>query len=321
VVSALGHSFATLDMSLTGSLRRLFIEAERNLHDWNRKSIAQHRVSIGLTAFGRRGDQAVLAQAGPSVSFLLHEGAVTTYGTDEEHARAIGAGPVVPQLTRIPFTEGDRLLMVSSPALQRLDDELIAGILQLPEEQVLPDLYRRVQGMRQVTVILVTGLSAQKRREQKPAAEEEFVIDATAAGDSGNGDGAMFQPSLFIDGEPDSAANGVRSQLREVQARTIEAVVPIMLAEAPAPLLRVAGDTTSMTRALAEGQARAARSRAAMATVGAEASEFAGRPAWRTPGTGHVAHAVSKDTGGGHEPPPAANTRERKSQSFSRGLV
>ena len=321
VVSALGHSFATLDMSLTGSLRRLFVEAERNLQDWNRKSIAQHRVSIGLTAFGRRGDQAVLAQAGPSVSFLLHGGAVTTYGTDEEHARAIGAGAVVPQLTRIPFSEGDRLLLVSSPALQRLDGELIAGILQLPEEQVLPDLYRRVQGMRQVTVVLVTGLTAQKRREQRPAAEEEFVIDATVAGDSGNADGAMFQPSLFIGGEPDSAANGVRSQLREVQARTIEAVVPIMLAEAPAPLLRVAGDTTSMTRALAEGQARAARSRAAMATVGAEAVEFAGRPAWRTPGSGHVAHAVSKDTSGSHEPPPAANTRERKSQSFSRGLV
>ncbi|MBK9342948.1 MAG: hypothetical protein IPN07_07890 [Dehalococcoidia bacterium] len=71
VISDLGQVFAGLDMSLTGSLGRLFQEAERNVGDWNRKSIAQHRVALGLSAFGRRGEQAVIAQAGPTAAFLL----------------------------------------------------------------------------------------------------------------------------------------------------------------------------------------------------------------------------------------------------------
>ncbi len=327
VVSALGHSFAALDMSLTGSLRRLFLEAERNLVDWNRKSIAQHRVAIGLSAFGRRGDQAVIAQAGPSVAFHLRAGAVQSYMPDEQHAQPIGRGPVDPQLTRIPFGQGDRLLLISTPALRELDDELIAGILALPEDQVLPDLYRRVAHLRQVTVVLVTGPVPSKRRERAARNEEsagEYVIDATG----GNAEqaraeleDASFQPSLFIEDEAESAVQSARAQLLEVgPRRTIEAVVPVMLAEAPAPLLRASGDTTAaINRMAAEGQARAARSRAA---AGARTMEpppsLAPVPSWRSPGNGHVAHAVAAPGG-----EPLQNTlgRGRKAHSFSRGLV
>ena len=119
VVSALGHAFAALDMSLTGSLRRLFIEAERNLHDWNRKSIAQHRVAIGLTAFGRRGEQAIIAQAGPSIAYHFHQGRVTAYPARDEHSRAIGSGPVEPELTRIPFESGDGCCSSRAPYCKR----------------------------------------------------------------------------------------------------------------------------------------------------------------------------------------------------------
>ena len=140
VISDLGQVFAGLDMSLTGSLGRLFQEAERNVGDWNRKSIAQHRVALGLSAFGRRGEQAVIAQAGPTAAFLFHDGRMTSFCADGEHGSALGSAPVQPQLTRIPFGEGDRLLLLSSSAVIELDDELIEGILALPEEQVLPNL-------------------------------------------------------------------------------------------------------------------------------------------------------------------------------------
>ena len=63
IVSAVGHAWSTLDMSLTGALRRIFFEAQRNLGEWNQKSIAQHRVSIGLSCFARHGNQAIIAQA------------------------------------------------------------------------------------------------------------------------------------------------------------------------------------------------------------------------------------------------------------------
>jgi hypothetical protein len=322
VVSALGHSFASLDMSLTGSLRRLFIETESSLRDWNAKSIAQHRVALGMSAFGRRGEQAVIAQAGPAVAFHLHDGALTMLAAEGSHAAAIGPAPVEPQLTRLAFAPGDRLLLISSHALRELDDELIAGILALPESQILPDLYRRVQGMRQVTVVLVTGPGERKGQPAEEATDDSPIIDATTGIGERSAE-SSFQPSLFIEDEDaESAVQSARAQLLEVAPRrAMETRVPVMMTEAPAPLLRAAGsDMESFQRIAAEGVARAARSRAAVATIAAEAP----RPAWRTTGNGHVAHAVAPSAPI-TTPELAAATnstnRERKSQSFSRGLV
>jgi len=322
VISALGHSFASLDMSLTGSLTRLFLESERNVQDWNRKSIAQHRVAIGLSAFGRRGDQAVIAQAGPSVAFHLHNGEVTVFTAEGEHARPIGAAPVKPQLTRIPFERGDRLLLISSRALRELDDELIAGILTLPEAQILPDLYRRVQQLRQVTVLLVTGPQPRQSRtapEREPEAEpeQEYVIGATGGESEESPLDGNFQPSLFIDDEGESIVRSARAQLVEVAPRPLlPTVVPAIITDIPAPLLRASGDSAfEMNRLAAEGAARAARSRAAAATVEAETENAGHRPNWRSRQDEHIAYMPANgDTG-------TATGRPRKSQSFSRGLV
>ena len=332
VISDLGQTFASLDMSLTGSLGRLFLEAERNLKDWNRKSIVQHRVSVGLSAFGRRGDQAVIAQAGPTVAFHLHQGSMIEYFTEGEHARPIGVAPVQPQLTRIPFEAGDRLLLISSHATRELDDELIAGILALPVEQILPDLYRRVSEMPQVTAVLVTAPhSAPAHTPDAPIghADEagDYVIGEEEPNDPGTSHESTFQPSLFIEDEDQSVVVTARSQLLEITPRrSIDGPAPMLVMEAPTPLLRASGDSaTSITRLAAEGAARAARSRAAMATITAEANRDDGetyRPAWReatplpppqdpgdllnAPDTEAVAHS---------------NGKPHKTRSFSRGLV
>src|SRR5690606_37895520 len=92
VVSGLGQLWTSLDISVTGSLRRCFAEAERNVRDWNLKSIAQHRVAVGLTCFARKGDQAVIAQAGPTIAFHLSGGHLEIYQPAGEAATAIGAG-------------------------------------------------------------------------------------------------------------------------------------------------------------------------------------------------------------------------------------
>ena len=170
-------------MSLTGALRQLFREADRNLSDWNQKSIAQHRVSIGITCFARRGSQAVIAQAGPSVAFHLSGGRLMMYAADEEHGQPIGAGgPVEPQLTRITFGAGDRLLLISTAALRVIDDEIFAGVMGLPADQILPEIYHRVHDLRDVTVFLITEPSEQAMAPAVAAAalesEPEYVIGA-----------------------------------------------------------------------------------------------------------------------------------------------
>jgi hypothetical protein len=320
VVSALGHAFNTLDMSLTGSLQKLFEEAERNLLDWNRKSIAQHRVSIGLSAFGRRGNQAVIAQAGPSAIFHLHHGTVETYFTNEEHGRPIGAGTVKAQLTRLNFDPGDRLLIISTSALREVDDDVMAGILALPGQQVLQDLFHRVQQVRDLTAVLVTSGDP----PGLPEPDESFMIDATAATPAPapavsvppaqaarHAPGNMFQPSLFIGDKAEDAVAVARRQLMEVTPRRqVGTDVPSVVTEMPAPLLRVAGESPLM-RLAAERQARAAMSQAAIANAGSPLLHHTGR------------RPNSRPTS--NEPPISSTQQPRRRHdrhdSFSRGLV
>ncbi|HEX6030981.1 MAG TPA: hypothetical protein VFY90_06095, partial [Tepidiformaceae bacterium] len=315
VVSALGSTFASLDMSLTGALRRLFLEAEQNVRDWNNRSIAQHHVSLGMSCFARRGGQAVVAQAGPTVAFHLSMGRVTAYAPERDHARPIGDGITTPQLTRIPFDRGDRLLMISTAAAEELDDEIIGGILALPGDQVLADLYHRVSHLRHLTAVLVTTVEPEVHKHEPtmyPQIEEdnhEDVIDATrmaAPQPEEESPGDAYQPSLFIEDEGADAIDTARRQLLELRPRArVEAELPAALAGAPVPLQRASGDS-GLAMLVAESQARAARSQALLAS---SATLAAPRTMHRSGGTAVVDAAM-----------PEERRRQRR-DSFSRGLV
>ncbi|MFN0145133.1 MAG: SpoIIE family protein phosphatase [Dehalococcoidia bacterium] len=310
VVSAAGQAWQTLDISLTGALRRVFSEANDSLRDWNSKSIAQHRVSMGLIAFAHRGAQAVIAQAGPSIAFHRHAEGVTAYVADEEHGQPVGTGAnAEPQLTRLDFAPGDRLLMISTGALAELDDELVGGILGLPQAQVLANLYRRVQHLRHVTVVFVTrdedALSMVNRRETP-----EFVIGAPAPAAPEVPIGAeqavaaeSYQPSLFINDHSGDVLDAARRQLVEVRVRTREtgADIPAVVTEMPAPLRRAAGDGV-LSMLGHDGRPRAS---VLAATHGAPAR------AWRSP----TPLASASDNSG--DP----RRRQRRSDSFTRSLV
>lgn len=288
VVSALGTAWATLDMSLTGALRRSFLEAERHVSEWNRKSIAQHRVSIGITCFARNADYAVVAQAGPAIAFHLSGRHMEIIAPGEEHAHAIdGTETIEPQFTRITFKPGDRLLVLSTAATEELDDELVAGILSLPAEKVLQDLYRRVKHLRNLTVVLIEAPGnnvivddslANAGFEIGAPERRDVIIGGEATGEH-HDHGTGFQPSLFIEDHPNRAAQtqveaarqklthiGDRARLRTAQVEDARVDV--------APLQRVVGDTSGMMRLLEESQQRARASRAASIV------QTASRPEW-----------------------------------------
>ncbi|MBI2766748.1 MAG: hypothetical protein HYX53_12685 [Chloroflexi bacterium] len=327
VVSTAGHAWGGLDMSLTGALQRIFQDAQRNLIDWNRKSIAPHRVSLGICCLGRRGGQAVIAQAGPSAAFHMSNGAVTAYFADEAHGRPLGAGAIDAQLTAVTFAPGDRLLLVSTAALAACDDEIIAGILQLPAEQVLPELWHRVQDLRHVTVVLVTSPGRPSDFARKAEDNDGFVIDATsslpapepAAAEARTANETepsnSFQPSLFIEDQPVELAAAARQQLISIGIRARSASrVPAVAAERIEPLRRASGENV-LARLAEERRVTAAFSRAAALPQQAPAAVHASRPVWRGAGPA-----------GQPEPPPAMASNEQRRQhqrrgSFSRGLV
>lgn len=309
VVSALGNTWNTVDMSLTGALRRLFIEAQRNVREWNRKSIAQHRVSIGLTCFGRRGNQAVVAQAGPSVAYHYSRGEVRAYYSDEEHGMPIGMGPVAePQLTRLDFLPGDRLLLITTPALRELDDEVIGGILALPVTQVLPDLYHRLSHLRSLTVVMVTPRAGEMEATASLETDEP-VIDATTPTvatmirPTPSLEAAMnFQPSLFIGSTDEALSLRDRLRLARLAPRAIaEGISMPDVMEMPAPLRRVAGEAPIPIGAESAPQMVGGRAVASMGGMGgAETARWLGG---------------ASTTGGSDQP-------KRPSRGgFSRGLV
>ena len=195
------------------------------------------------------------------------------------------------QLRRIEFGPGDRILMICTSALREIDDELMEGILALPGPQVLQDLFRRLQHVRQMTAVLINGpawrrgLPARGRRVR----HRRHRGPAPAPGERppGEADAALadntFQPSLFIDDEAQDAVASARKLLLDVTPRRqMDRVVPAVVAEMPAPLLRVSGESP-LARIAAERQARAAMAQASLAAL---TPALTRSPGWSVTGSG-----------------------------------
>ena len=323
IVSGAGQAWQTLDMSVTGALRHIFQDAGTSLNEWNRKSIAQHRVSLGVVCFARRGAQAVVAQAGPSVLFHLSGGQLRVCTAEDEFATPVGSGTAVaPQFSRLNLRAGDRLLLVSTAALSDMDQELIGGILGLEPDRVLANLYRRVQHLRHVTALFLSVEEIPAERVIGSVGGEP-VIDATphlppAAAPLLTAplravqrapltkaiSLGTFQPSLFIDDEEGGdqlAAARRRITAVHDRVRHSPAMIPAIVTEIPRPLRRAAGDN-ELNRLAAERRSHATVLLAANAHAAAS-----GRAPWRS-------------IPGGVETNVDDRRRQRRKDSFSAGL-
>ncbi len=303
IVSAAGQSWQTLDLSVTGALRRIVMDADTSLRDWNRKSIAQHRVSLGMTAVARKSDQVILAQAGPSVAFHRKADRTDIYYTDEEHGAPMGSGArSEPQLTRLEFAPGDRLLLLSTAALGEVDDRLVSEMLGLPPAQLLANIYRRVGGLRHVTAVLIAAGDVDPA--MLPAAQEDdYVIGSgEPLEDDDDHDASSFQPSLFIQGRAGYDVETARRNLGAVSARVRARapVLPPVLLETPAPLqLAVGSDVRSQIEAYGRTRGRVIEMSSSLAGTRLLSGRATMIPA----------------------EPIRRNGRGRKAESFARSLV
>jgi hypothetical protein len=212
------------------------------------------------------------------------------------------------------MADGDRVLLISTAAVQVLDDEIIAGILKLPEEQVLADLYHRLNHLRHLTAVLVTTAAAETSAPIRASAhpdDDGEVIDATGLQAHRGGGGPSYQPSLFIEDEGAEAIEEARRHLLELRPRRrVETELAGDGSVAPMPLRRASGETVLAALA-AESEARAARSREA---VNALAAAIGARPAWDD-GRSNGAVALAE---GPHGNGDALRSRNH---SFSRSLL
>lgn len=248
MVSRLGHVWQSLDLSLTGSLQRIFTQACSDLRDWNRKSIAEHRVRIGMTAVGRRGHQVVVAQAGPASAFHLHDGELRVLRPQAESVLPMGAPKdVIPTLVRIDMAPGDRLLLLSTSAAAQLDDDVAQGVLSLADEQVLANLYRLVDHVRNMSAVLLARPEVQVKPQlraarEMPLLEEPESEEEKALAPIGPNGELLFQPSLFIETGEIEIPEHIRPLTRVAPRQSISPDVPEVPIDIPAPLRRASGD-------------------------------------------------------------------------------
>lgn len=246
LVSRAGRSWKTLDLSLTGSLLRLFEEAQRSLREWNERSVAQHRVGMGMSCLALRGGRAVLALRGPARVLHVSGATVTSHEPEEAEAAPMnGTGPAPPRLVSLPVAPGDRLLLATTNVSEALDEELMGSILALSLSEILPDLYRRLTHLRDAAVLLVALPGEDELGLMPPAPDPAPVPGDEAAPADGPVIGARpeapaaFQSSLFV--EDGAGAASVELARRRLEALDARSRVAPPEAEA-APLRRAVGD-------------------------------------------------------------------------------
>jgi hypothetical protein len=70
VAEAVAELFSRESLSLTGGLLRSLRQAHANLEEWNRRSLREHQVAVGLTCVAVRSGEATIAQVGAGVVYI-----------------------------------------------------------------------------------------------------------------------------------------------------------------------------------------------------------------------------------------------------------
>ncbi|HZQ36035.1 MAG TPA: hypothetical protein VFD32_08895, partial [Dehalococcoidia bacterium] len=175
VLQTVGRTFGHAQYSITGNLLLALGQAHHNLLSWNRSSLPEHRMGIGVSALALAGAEAYLAQAGPSVAFWAHNGRVERLEPLEPEARRpLGEGDTLdPWFHRLELARGDSIALLSGGLAGRLDANAIVRCLRLDPDSAVAELFRLVQRERDCGVLLLSVLGDLAAGEPRPVAEDE----------------------------------------------------------------------------------------------------------------------------------------------------
>jgi len=179
VAEAIAALFARESLSITGGLLRALRQAHGNLSEWNRRSLREHRVSIGVTCVAIRDGEATIAQVGPGVAYLAGPDRIERLSTEgTPAAQALGGDAAIePMFTATPLT-GHEILLLSSAAEPAIGRDVIEESLVVGPERALGELFRRTRGVRDMTAVLVADLDIDETQEAEPL---DHGVDGRAA--------------------------------------------------------------------------------------------------------------------------------------------
>ena len=169
VAGAVADLFVSEELSLTGGLVRAIRRAHSNLAEWNRRSLREHRVAVGVTCVVLRNGEATIAQAGPGLVYLVSEDGtrrVTTAG--EPAASPLGSeGEITPQFVAAQ-TADTSILLISSFAETEAGPSAIGRVFASHPGRLLADLFAQVRNVPNVHAVFITDDPADEAFTEPP---------------------------------------------------------------------------------------------------------------------------------------------------------
>lgn len=175
VAEAVAVLFARETLSITGGLLRALRQAHANLAEWNRRSLREHRVAVGVTcAVVRDGREVVLAQVGPGVAYVRQGGEVTRYHTEGLPAAVpLGSSePIEPLFTSLRLLDGQVLLLTEN-AEAALGRHTIDRALNAGPERTLAELFPHTRTLTDMNAVLIADLDIEEDQVAAPLDFEE----------------------------------------------------------------------------------------------------------------------------------------------------
>lgn len=171
--------FGRPQYSLTGNLLQSLRAAQEHLRSWNRTAPADRHASAGASCLAVSGNTAYLAQTGPCVVYLRHDGHLRIFEPIEPESQAPLGTTIAcsPCFNRFELNQGDTLLLVTSRFRTMVDDETADLILSLPAGEALPEIYKAARAQTEFSALYlaVTG-------ELHPAIADDTEVAPRQAG-------------------------------------------------------------------------------------------------------------------------------------------
>ncbi|MFA7250393.1 MAG: hypothetical protein WC273_12280 [Dehalococcoidia bacterium] len=159
VAEAVAALFARESLSITGGLLRALQQAHTNLAEWNRRSLREHRVAVGVTCVVIRDGEATIVQVGPGAAYVSGRHSVTRLTTEGLPAAAPlgGQGEIEPRFTATDIS-GREVLLLTSTVEQAIGLRAIEESLATGPEAALAELFRRTRQVPDMTAVLIADL-------------------------------------------------------------------------------------------------------------------------------------------------------------------
>ncbi|MFN8639328.1 MAG: hypothetical protein U0360_07690 [Dehalococcoidia bacterium] len=158
VADAIAALFRREALSVTGGLLRALRQAHANLAEWNRRSLREHRVAVGVTCAVISDHEVTIAQVGPCVALVRSGTVLRRLSPTGPAARPLGGAEAIePAFERIVLPH-DELLLVTANVEATLGYDAIAAALAEGPERALAELFLKTREVADMTAVLVADL-------------------------------------------------------------------------------------------------------------------------------------------------------------------